>query len=42
MSEFDMFQTGEGMGILGSLAIALVCLAVGAGTIVYVKKRKKK
>ena len=42
MSEFDMFQTGEGMGIYGSLAIAVVCLASGIFVIFLIKRRKKK
>ena len=42
MSEFDMFQTGEGMGIYGSLAIAMVCLASGIVVIFLIKRRKKK
>jgi len=43
MSELDMFQTGEGMGIYGNLAIAVVSLAVGIGVLFpIIKKRKKK
>ena len=42
MSEFDMFQTGEGMGIYGSLAIAVVCLASGIVVIFLIKRRKEK